>query len=287
MRKLFSYGGRHLHRPHPGARFLSVLSLVFLAAFLTFSAMALKDYLQMRWEQDAFVQLAETVRQAEVVAETAEPEEPSTHMGQTERHDNTGAAAPSASETAYAALAEENPDFAAWLTVGGTEIDYPVMYTPEEPEYYLRRAFDGSSSYSGTPFLGEGCNLESDCLIVYGHNMKNDTMFGALGNYADTDFQTAHPTLTLTTAQEVRTYEIFAAVETRILYTDEAGYRYYDHAGDLTEADFTALVDWLKDTALYDTGVTPSYGEQLLILSTCSYQAENGRFLVAARRTGR
>lgn len=160
------------------------------------------------------------------------------------------------------------------------------MYTPEAPEYYLRRAFDGSNSYSGTPFLGEGCNLESDCLIVYGHNMKNDTMFGTLDNYADSDFQMAHPTLTLTTAQEVRTYEIFAAVETRVLYTDESGYRYYDHAGDLSETDFAALIDWLKDTALYDTGVTPSYGEQLLILSACSYQTENGRFLVAARSVG-
>ena len=185
----------------------------------------------------------------------------------------------------YASLKEKNPDFAAWLMVSGTEIDYPVMYTPKEPEYYLRRAFDKSSSWSGTPFIGAGCDLESDCMIIYGHNMDNGTMFGTLDRYIEKNFWEKNPTLVLITPEEVREYEVFAAVRDRVLDKDESGFRYYNSGGELSEEGFDELKKWLGEKACYDTGISPEYGDQIVILSTCSYHTENGRFIIVARRS--
>lgn len=200
--------------------------------------------------------------------------------------DADAAAAAAALAAGYDSLHSQNADYAGWLTVGGTAIDYPVMWTPSEPEYYLRRAFDQSSSATGTPFIGEGSDIDSDCLIIYGHEMHNGTMFGELDRYADAAFAAQKQPINIYTRTEMRTYEVFAAVQTRILSDGEEGYRYYNAAGPLDQAGFDALVGWLKQNALYDTGVTPNFGEQILILSTCSYHTENGRFLVAARRIG-
>lgn len=197
--------------------------------------------------------------------------------------------APAASEPidpqeAYAKLKALNNDYDGWLNIPGTHVDYPVMATPSEPEYYLRRAFDKSSSVSGTPFLGEGCEQTSDCVIIYGHDMDNGTMFGDLPLYENPDFRSKHPLMSYYTKDGCYTYEIFAALKTQILPQNAAGYRYYNAAGDLTPEAFKELTGWLKENALYDTGVTPIVGEQIVILSTCHSFAENGRFLVAARR---
>lgn len=224
--------------------------------------MLLVTFIRGQREEAAFHNLASSV--ADEIPETNRQEEPA--------------------YTAYLSLYEQNEDFAAWLNIPNTKVDYPVMYTPEEPEYYLRRAFDKFSSQSGTPFIGEDGNINSDMFIIYGHNMKNDTMFGTLDKYKDKAFWEDNPTFTLTTIYEERTYEIIAAIQTRVLYQDETGYRFYYQAGSLSEQAFNELTAWIQRSSLYDTGIEPVYGEQIVILSTCSYQTDNGRFIVAARR---
>ena len=178
------------------------------------------------------------------------------------------------------ALQQQNPDLAAWLRVSGTGIDYPVMLTPNDPEHYLRRDFWGKYSLSGTPFLDAACTPagEVNCLVIYGHNMRNGTMFSDLKNYESAGFYQAHPTLTLALPGETRTYQIFAALH---LDTDAAeDLALYDSAGRLEEAQFTAFVYELQSRALYQTGVAPQYGQKLLLLSTCSKHAKNGRMVV-------
>ncbi len=186
--------------------------------------------------------------------------------------------------TEYLSLYEENNDFVGWLHIDNTKIDYPVMHTPDDTEYYLRRAFDKSSSQSGTPFIGAGGDIDSDLFIIYGHNMQNDTMFGSLEWYKDKAFWQENPIARFTTTTEEREYEIFAALKTRVLYQDETGYRWYYKAGALSQSDFDELIAYLTDNSLYDTGIIPTYGEQIVILSTCAYHTDNGRFIVAARR---
>lgn len=268
MKKGYFYKGKRVRRSCLPAQGLSVLCGMLLVLFSFSSVMAVRAYLQSRSEQQAFERLS-VAREAaaDMAASPASLE-----------------VAEQSARGVYEALKEQNTDFVVWLTVAGTDIDYPVMYTPEEPEYYLHRAFDKSDSVSGTPFIGEGGSPESDLFIIYGHNMKNGTMFGTLSRYADLDFYRENSTLTLASAEGESVYEIFAVVETRVLYAGEADYRYYRHAGALTEADFVELTGWLTENALYRTGIIPAFGEQIVILSTCSYHTENGRFLVAARK---
>lgn len=243
---------------------LAILFVAFAMIFVVSASLFAWNVYQQKQEDDAFAAL----RAQQAAARQA------------------AADAAAARRATYDTLHGQNADYAGWLNVTGTQIDYPVMWTPSEPNYYLRRAFDQSPSDSGTPFIGEGADMDSDCLIIYGHEMNNGTMFGELDRYADQAFfqNNGARTIYLYTRDETRLYEIFAAVQTRILADGEEGYRYYNAAGALDKAGFDALVNWLKQNALYDTGITPAYGEQILLLSTCSYHTEGGRFLVAARR---
>lgn len=244
---------------------------VFFGVLLTISLlMLLKDHRQEKTEQEAFEQLCQQVEQGVQVK--------SSPVSNVENETQPVFHSP------YGALQNENPDFVGWLRIENTNIDYPVMYTPDDPQFYLRRAFDKTDSISGTPFIGANCDLGSDCAIIYGHNMKNGTMFGTLNSYEEKEFCLENPSFALTTLTEVREYEVFAAVKCRILDDDESGFRYYDSSGKLSEAEYAALIEWLVKNALYDTGITPEYGEQILILSTCSYHTLNGRFLLASRR---
>lgn len=185
----------------------------------------------------------------------------------------------------YADLKAQNADFDGWLTVSGTPIDYPVMYTPQEPEYYLRRAFDKSDSVSGTPFIGEGCSRNSRSWIIYGHEMENDSMFGTLDNYADKAYWQAHQTILDYTDGEERHYQIFAAIKTSIYTPGTDGFRYYGAVGDITSVVFDEYMNWISQNALYATDIHPVYGNEILTLSTCSQHTEGGRFVVVAYRT--
>lgn len=93
-----------------------------------------------------------------------------------------------AAERNIPALIAANTDCIGWLSIDGTNISYPVMYTPHDPQKYLRRNFYGKYSQSGVPFLDGRCDLQSTNLIIYGHNMKNGTMFSDLKKYLNTDF---------------------------------------------------------------------------------------------------
>lgn len=185
----------------------------------------------------------------------------------------------------YAHLYEENEDMVGWIKIDGTVIDYPIMQTKEEPEYYLKRDFSREKSASGVPFLDDSCDpKESNNLLIYGHNMKKGTMFASLLDYAQEDFWKAHPTIQFDTLYREQTYEVVAAFYGKALSPKEEGFRYYEFAGNLDKIRFQEYTEQMKAIALYDTGVEINEEDQLLTLSTCSYQEENGRFVVVARR---
>lgn len=188
------------------------------------------------------------------------------------------------SPKAYEELYHLNQDLVGWLRIEGTRVDYPVMQTKDAPQYYLHRNFERKYTYSGLPFLDAGCDLsDSPVLMVYGHHMKNGTMFRDLMNYESRDFFENHRDIFLDTAEETATYRICAAFYAD-LDASEGSFR-YDRLPDGTDAAETArYLEGLLEASLYDTGVRPEEGAQLLLLSTCSYQARNGRFVVAAVR---
>lgn len=184
----------------------------------------------------------------------------------------------------YAALYEQNNDLFGWLRIDGTPINYPVMHTPDEPQYYLRRAFDKSDSQSGTPFLDGDCFEGCGNYVLYGHHMKNETMFGTLPKYADKEYWEQHRTICFDTLYEHGEYEVIAAFYGKAIAKCDLGFRYYQYT-DLTDPDlFTEYMEQVSAAAIYDTGITAEYGDELITLSTCSYHTTDGRFVVVAKK---
>lgn len=261
--------------------------LIFGAVFCFSAFMVGRDYLEAKKEAEAFDSLnrlaAEYASEAPDKVPASEPVSSAPEAPDPEKTEEWEKLLKEAA--GYAALQGENADYAGWLKIPGTRIDYPVMDRESDPEYYLRRAFDGSHASGGTLFLGEASGVDTECLIIYGHNMKNGSMFGTLDSYKQADYWKEHPIIRFYVDGTPRTYEIFAAVETRVLYEDEDGFRYYRYDGDLSEEEYGELITWLCEHSAYDTGIIPEYGEQILILSTCSYHTKDGRFVVAAKMT--
>ncbi|MDY3014606.1 MAG: class B sortase [Evtepia sp.] len=259
---------------------LFLFLLVFLCAIAAISFfMILSQFFEAKREQEAFEELSNIIPYHYIDEESA------TDKGDLPLKNPDNATENGDSPVnPYAELAQRNPDFAAWLQMPGTNVNYPVMFTPDKPEYYLRRAFDRSASISGTPFIGADASLDSDCFIIYGHKMKNGSMFGTLEYYTGPEFWSQQKYFTLDTVDEQRIYEIFAVVKTKILAADTLDFQYYRYTGALSDSKFSELTEWLRGQSLYDTKINPVYGEQILILSTCSYHTENGRLIVAARK---
>jgi len=181
-------------------------------------------------------------------------------------------------------LVDANPHTLGWLTIPGTDIDYVVMQSKDKPERYLGRDFFGEKSKSGELFMDAKCDVDtSDNLIIYGHYMKNGTMFGKLDVYKDESFWQDHRYIAFDTLYEEGVWEVVAAFYTRVLYQNEEGFRYYQYTGD-NDKKFQQYKDFIADNRLYDTGVTLEEGDQILTLSTCAYQTENGRFAVVAKK---
>lgn len=179
----------------------------------------------------------------------------------------------------------ENSDLAGWLTVEGTILDYPVMYTPEDEEKYLYKNIKGWFDINGLLFIDDACSLdpESDNIIIFGHNMNSGKMFGSMMNYAYKYYWDLHPTIKFSTLYEEREYEIVAAFYDRVYYNYETCFKFYKFIDAKDEAHFNEAIAYFKEHAEYETGVTAEYGDRLITLVTCSEHTKNGRFVVVAR----
>lgn len=179
--------------------------------------------------------------------------------------------------TRYDALYQQNNDLAGWLSFPETALDCPVMYTPEDPEKYLRMAFDGSYAISGSLFIGDGSSPDGSNVVVYGHNMKNGTMFGGLTAYAQEDYAKAHPVFRLDTLTEEREYRVIAAFYCAAEEEEAFPYQYVDLSHPET---FAQYLEKAGERSLWPMSFQPEFGTRLALLSTCSYQGEDGRFVV-------
>lgn len=185
----------------------------------------------------------------------------------------------------FAALVARNPDFIGWISIDATNLSFPVMYSPDEPDFYLRHDFEGEYSDSGVPYLDARCTLtaadRSDNLVIYGHNMKTGTIFGCLTGYQKADYYAEHPYVEFDTVYGDGKYQVFAAFAIDVVADTTFVYNQYV---DLDEAGYDAYVDEVIARSDVDSGIRPEYGEQLLTLSTCAYSSDNGRYVVVARR---
>ena len=169
-----------------------------------------------------------------------------------------------------------------WISIDGTNINYPVMQTIDNPNYYLKRSFDKKYSNYGVPYIQENCVLGiSDNIVVYGHHMKNNSMFADLCKYESEDFYREHTTVHFDTLSSLDDYEIVTVFKT-VAYSED-GFKYYHFVDAENEDDFNAFISQCKELALYDTGIDAEYGDKLITLSTCEYSRTNGRMVVVAK----
>ena len=193
-----------------------------------------------------YSELKERQKEKEDFAAVSQIAEPTVTAAQTESEPTERPAA----ERNIHALIAENADCIGWLSIDGTNISYPVMHTPSDPQKYLRRNFYGKYSQSGVPFLDGRCDLQSTNLIIYGHNMRNGTMFSDLKKYVNREVLNAHRTVKFETADGVQIFTV-------------------------TEVRKTNIADpWYNR-------ITSEDGRQL-ILSTCYGSDKYGRLLIIA-----
>lgn len=185
----------------------------------------------------------------------------------------------------YQELYMQNNDMVGWIKVEDTKINYPVMQSLDEPNFYLKHGFDKKYTDYGCPYVQENCDMElpSDNIVIYGHHMNDGSMFAGLMKYADKGFWEKHKTIAFDTLTDRQNYEVVAAFKT-VVYTDSPeSFKYYQFVNAETEEDFDAYIDKCKELALYDTGVDAEYGDKLITLSTCEYSRTNGRMVVVAK----
>ena len=189
--------------------------------------------------------------------------------------------------TDYTDLFLQNGDMVGWVSVADTNINYPVMQTPDNPNFYLKHGFDKTYSDYGCPYIQENCDVKtpSDNLVIYGHHMKNGTMFSDLTKFEDKSFWESHKTITFNTLTDKQEYEVVAVFKT-VAYSQE-GFRYYDFVNADTAEDFDGYFAKCKELALFDTGINAQYGDKLITLSTCEYSQNNGRLAVVAKLISR
>lgn len=183
-------------------------------------------------------------------------------------------------ENPYKELAENNPDFVGWISIEGTQINYPVMQSKDNPDYYLNHSFEKEYSRFGVPYLDSDCVIgQSNNLIVYGHHMKDGSMFADLVKYSDPEFWHKHQYIEFNTIGTKGRYEAVAAFayDTN---NEEFNYTYFT---DMNEIEFAEYVCAVGRRSVYGTEVA-EYGDELLTLSTCEYTHVNGRFVVLAKR---
>lgn len=261
---------------------LYIALMVVLALAFGLSAFYLGSYfLEGKKQADRYDELANIVTESQQQAASTTPSETQT-TDPTETTANTDPTDP-VILPGYLELHEQNPDLVGWIRIDGTKIDYPVMQTStDNRNYYLYRNFDRENSDRGSIYAREECDIfaPSDTITLFGHNMKDGSMFAFLGEYEEKEAWEKNSLICFDTLYEYHVYKIFAVFKTSA--SIDEGFRYHQMENAASAQEFENFVKTCKSLAFYETGITPVYGDKLILLSTCEYTLDNGRLVVAA-----
>lgn len=267
---------RRRRRKNPARSILSGLFLGLCICLLLFSVWKLATiFLGYNAGNKEYEELRQYV--------LSEPETPDTASSAEDASDDTAEAETTEEASTkearidFASLKAINEDAVGWIEIPGTEISYPVVHTTDNT-YYLTHTFRRQENKSGAIFeeasnAGDFSDLHT---IIYGHNMKNGSMFAGLKNYGKKNYYEAHPYIYLDQEDGTHCYQIFSCYEadvTDITYT--VGY-----AADDT---YAAFLNELTASSLYDTGVSVGTDDSVITLSTCTSNGTK-RFVVHAKK---
>ena len=185
----------------------------------------------------------------------------------------------------YEKIYNKNKKLIGWIKIDDTIIDYPVMQTVNN-EYYLDHNFNQEEDRNGCIFMDYQCDILRGCdnIILYGHHMKSGKMFGSLNKYSKESYYQEHPTILFDTIYEKGEYQVMYVFRSKVYSEEDVTFKYYQFINAASEKEFNSYIHEMSALSLYDTGVTASYGDQLLTLSTCDYQEKKGRFVVVAKK---
>lgn len=243
-----------------------LIKVFFLISLITFivSAAYLTNYFLSSRHQDSIIEDTRSVWHEAVTEDAPEP---------------------SATEL----LLRENSDFKGWITVPNTKIDNPI-YQTDNNEFYLTHNQKKQKSAYGALFF-DCKNLISETetdknLVIYGHHMKNGSMFANLTKYKQLSFYKQNPTIEFSTLYKKSTYKVYAAFVLNALKADDNGYIYnISRKSFINDEDFDSWVNEARERSLINTGVDVENGDNIITLVTCTYDFDNARFVVMARET--
>ena len=184
----------------------------------------------------------------------------------------------------YAPIYALNNHMVGWIQIEDTKINYPVLQTPNQKDYYINHSFEGKSSKYGAIYAQETCDVfaPSDNVVLYGHRMNDGSMFADLLKYKDKGFYESHKYIHFDTLYTRQTYEIIAVFQIKSINSNT--FRYHQFVDFEYESQFNTFMTRVDVLELYDTGTTADFGDQLLTLSTCEKSYANGRFVVLAKK---
>ena len=189
----------------------------------------------------------------------------------------------------FVELQKINPDIKGWIRIADTVVDYPILQSGEDnPEYYLYLDYEKNHSKYGSLFFDarNSINLEdpsSKSLIVYGHSMNDGRMFGSLLNYGSLDYYKEHPTFEMDTVKYNGDWKIFSVFKTNTLSSQGEPFNYL-RTSFSSDSDFIKFIYQMEILSLFNTGVDVSADDQIVLLSTCSYEMDGFRTVIAARK---
>ena len=178
-----------------------------------------------------------------------------------------------------------NSEIVGWINIPSIDVDLPVLQSGKDNrDFYLTHNYKKEESKAGAIYLDADCSIEgSRSMILYGHSLNNGLMFTQLNKYKDLDFYKTAPTFTFDTLKEEAEWKIISVFVTNVNESHGTPFNYLK-SDFKDDSDFLNFVYQLRIRSLYDTGVSFNADDQIVLLSTCSYEFDNFREVVVARK---
>lgn len=184
--------------------------------------------------------------------------------------------------SAFQELKEKNNDFIGWITVNGTNIDYPVVRNNDDPEFYLNHNFNKEEDKHGIPFASQSSLIpDGDNIIIYGHHMRDGTMFSELKKFTDSDFCEENHLIELSTINTTATYEVIMVFKISESDTEKFPYHTFTSFNNITANEYLSKA---QEYAIWSSKESVTDNTKLLTLSTCEYSLKNGRLVIIAKK---
>jgi len=179
----------------------------------------------------------------------------------------------------YLEMKETNEDFVGWIKADGTHINNPLVQSIDDPNFYLHKDFHKNDSNSGTLFISNVSSLvePTDVVTVFGHHMRDKTMFGSLENFEEPEFLEEHGRIWIDSLEGRREFQVTNVMRIRVnVQGQDDAFPYYEYSNFEDEADFDWFMEQSDSHTLFPTGETVEYGDKLVLLSTCEYTYGDG-----------